>query len=529
MIAYQGRQSFSKDSIPKSFSVTWSGGSLSNSDIVSESFTFTENLTSNGKFNLGDCVSSYVEFEVGESAVAMEGKVITISCAMDDPDITTTVPDFVFGTYKVVSDKPTADRRFRKIVAYDALQEVLSLDITDWYNTVLFPDNNTTWALTQVRALFFDHVGIEEEVQTLINDNLEVKKAEGINQLSGGEFLKALCEVNACFGHMTRDNKFRYVELGSTVVADSHVYQSIKYEDYVTDAFTKVIIRSEQNTIGVAAGQDGGSVYEVVGNFFTFKMSWADFSACATNILSAISGISFRPAQISAMADPCIEVGDLINFDTTYCSVTTYVFQRKIKGLQYLRDTITSKGEKTLLENPNSTSAKINQITGRINEIKADLITADSIITQNLNSAVARIGTIETNYITAGTVAANYATISDLNSATARIGTLESTAITTTNLSSQTIYGSQISGLTINANQITAGTIATARLDTGAIATATVTVTNICAALHSPGQGTITIGTIRVSSFQYYTGQGYTTLSLKTFTVGGTTYHCLGY
>ena len=548
MYNYASRGLFYLDGIPKNWTIGYGNQqSFGNSNIVAESIEIADGLTSNGKFILGDCVSCRIEMTVGNNLDSLKGEKITVVVWPQSQESPALLPLMV-GYFKVDTDEPTADRRFRKIVAYDSLKEVLAMDVTDWYNT-LYPSNTTTKTVKEITDSFFSYLGITQETQTLIGDNLVVGKEEGITQITGKQVLNAICQVNACFGHMTRYDQFRYISLGTTVSQSFTKYQKATYEQYTTDAFSKVIIRGEDNTIGVAVGQDGGSVCEIAGNFLTNKMSWADLSTCATNILNAISGITFRPAQVTTVGDPCLEVGDLIEVPTTYCTIRTYIMQRKIKGAQWLKDTITCKGEKTQKENPNSTSVLINKITGRINEIKADLVTATTVLTDeieaaegridtieanyisaatvaatyatitDLNSATARIGTIEANYISAGTVAANYATISSLDAVSGRVGTLEATAITTSNLNAQSISG----------GQITSGTIDTARLNVGTIAAQTMTLSNICGVLSAPGQGTITIGTVRASSYQYYTGQGYTSLSIKTFTVNGTTYHCLGY
>ena len=546
MISYAGELYFLRSGVPKIWNISWGTGSLVNANLVAESIEITEKLTSNGKFKLGDCVASQIEFQVGNEATALEGKNISVSVLPQQSEMT--LQPLVLGSYKVVSDVPMADRRFRKITAYDAMHEILKADVTDWYNTIL-PDAQTTVTIKEFRDSFFQQVGITQVTQTLINDNVSIKRREGINQLSGKQVLNALCEINACFGHINRETKFQYIYLGTSVAATVVDYSTAKYENYITDVFTKVVVRSDQNDMGVSVGADSGATYVISGNFLTFSMTWEDLVTAATAVRNALVGVFYRPADIGTYGDPCVEVGDRISCVTTYCTIDTYVMQRKIKGLQWLRDSYSSKGEKNQKENINSTSAKINEISGRINEIKADLVTAISVVAQDLtadearigtieanyvtaatvsatyatisdlNSATARIGTIEANYISAGTVAANYATISSLDAVSGRVGTLEATAITTSNLSAQSI----------SAGQINSGTIDTARLNTGAIAAATVTASNICGALSSPGQGTITIGTIRVSSYQYYTGQGYTTLSIKTFTVGSTTYHCLGY
>jgi hypothetical protein len=546
MINYAGRSLFARDGMKKSFTFDWGTGNMGNSSIVKDSFVLSEKLTSNGKFKLGDCNAAQMELQIGYGTIPLEGKTITVSMQFLPPS--GTPPAFTFGKYNVVSDVPTADRRFRKITAYDDLYYILKMDVTEWYDTIL-PDDDTVVTIKQFRDSFFSYVGVTQKTQTLINDTRAVRRVDEIKQLSGKQVLNALCEVNACFGHIDREGKFAYVYLLSSNPDPVLEYSGVKYEDFTTSTYTKVIIRSDKNDMGVSVGTDTGNAYVISGNFLTYKMSWEDLTATAAAVKNAIAGITYEPAQIETKGDPCREIGDCITVGTKYKTVTTYIMQRKIKGVQWLKDSIISKGEKNQQDNINSTSAKINEISGRINEIKADLVTATTVLADeieaaearidtieanyisaatvaatyatitDLNSAKARIGTIEANYITAGSVAANYATISSLDAVSGRVGTLESTAITTGNLSAQSISGGQINS----------GTIDTARLNVGTIAAQTVTLNNICGALNAPGQGTITIGTVRTSSYQYFTGQGYTSLSIKTFTVNGTTYRCLGY
>lgn len=47
---------------------------------------------------------------------------------------------FLIGRFKGYSDTPTADRKYRDVVAYDALYDILNADVAAWYNTV-FPSH----------------------------------------------------------------------------------------------------------------------------------------------------------------------------------------------------------------------------------------------------------------------------------------------------------------------------------------------------------------------------------------------------
>ena len=87
---------------------------ITNKDLASEAFSLTQKLTADGTFNLGECNSSFVEFSVGGWTSALLNKEIEVW----------TIPKggtrFLLGNYKVTSDEPTADRRWRNVVAYDA-------------------------------------------------------------------------------------------------------------------------------------------------------------------------------------------------------------------------------------------------------------------------------------------------------------------------------------------------------------------------------------------------------------------------
>lgn len=98
------------------------------------------------------------------------------------------------------------------------------------------------------------------------------------------------------------------------------------------------------------------------------------------------------------------------------------------------------------------------------NYITASGISAEYATITNLNSATARISTIESNYITASYVSAGYATITSLNAAVSRIGAIESDYITTTFLATKYINVSgtaTIGGFTIGASSLKCGSYGT--------------------------------------------------------------------
>jgi hypothetical protein len=528
MIEYDDEALFHQDGISKQLSITYDEeGEITNSDLASEDFCLTEKLTANGTFVLGECNSAYIEFSVGYGTEPLEGKELTVTTTPTGGDA------LQIGIYTVVSDKPTADRRWRKITAYDALYAVLNKDVTAWYNTVLpVPEEGeepTTITIKDFRDSFFEEVGITQDEVDLPNDAVEISRQADFTQLTGKVLLNAICEINGCFGRIGRDGVFYYTFLHSpseplypaidlypmdtiypkyadsvlpTEVGENGKYISAKYEDYFIEQFTGVQIRNDKNDVGTTVGS--GQTYTIDGNFLAYGLAAATLTTIANNVLSAIEQVYFCPAEIQAQGDPCLEIGDAIVLHTRYATVETYLFQRKLKGIQSLIDTYTTKGAKDQKKNLNSTASRLTQTDGKINEVKADLVTAKKVIAEQIEADEARIGYIESNYVQTSTLVANYATITSLQTVDGKIDNLTSIAITTQNLSAQTIYGSQISGLTISAGQITSGTISADRLDASVIRTKYL---NACAV--DPHQGQMDIGVVRLTELWVWNGTSY--------------------
>ena len=64
---------------------------------------------------------------------------------------------FIFGKYRVVSDKPTDDKRYRNVTAYDAIYDIGESEVSSWYNGLKFP-----LTLKQFRDSFFSYFGVEQ-------------------------------------------------------------------------------------------------------------------------------------------------------------------------------------------------------------------------------------------------------------------------------------------------------------------------------------------------------------------------------
>ena len=397
---------FLDDSIDKQIIIATDDGKvkITNTELHEDKFELTESLCSEDELQFGACEASVVKFTMSNIFLPMKGKWITVKITPKEADA-----PYQIGRYKVYSDKPTADRTCRDVVAYDALYDVLNADMAAWYNSLTFP-----MTLKAFRDAFFSHFGVEQETISLVNDNMTVEKtieitgssADGSTigeALSGKTVLSCICEINGCFGHIGRDGKFHYISLDQEMQGlyprndlypaddlyprDPHsqpigrsFYISAKYEDYLVKTIDKLQICEKENDIGVIVGT-GGNGYNIEGNFLVYGKGSDELRGIANNVFGKIRNLVYRPYSADCKGNPCLEVGDAVRFNTKYELIETYILKRTLKGIQALRDTISADGEEYRTENPNSVHKDILQLKGKSNVLERTIEETKSTIT----------------------------------------------------------------------------------------------------------------------------------------------------
>lgn len=382
MVDYKYKDIYNDTSVSKKMQIECSDGSVLNEeDWKGESAELTERLCSESEISFGRCEASTFKLRVRERVVALAGKKISVSVTLEGAE----EAPFMMGVYKVDSDVPTADRRYRDIVAYDVMYDILNAEVSGWYNSLTFP-----MTLRQFRDSFCAYVGVEQEEITLINDDMTVEKTINPQELPGKTVIEAICEINGCFGHIGRNGKLRYVvleqmiegvypaddlypsddlypadPLGTSEVSKS-MYLSCQYEDFIVQHIDKLQIRQEENDIGSISGT-GNNCYIIEDNFLVYGKSAEDLQSIADNVLSVIGVVWYRPAQVETRGNPCLEVGDGILLHTTREAVYTYILQRTLKGIQALRDSYTAEGEEYRTGQVNGLQKQIIQLKGKSN------------------------------------------------------------------------------------------------------------------------------------------------------------------
>nr|DAK81735.1 MAG TPA: tail protein [Bacteriophage sp.] len=425
MIDYIHKDLYWQDSIDKQLKIELEDGTiLDNSMIYSEEFELEESLCSDDELRFGACEASCVKFRIFAIFNRLVGQKITISEVVGGQ----TDSPMQMGKYKIASAKPTADRDFIDIVAYDSMYDIIHADVAAWYNnqfkatttTTTDEDGNETTVVTystttlkKFRDSFFSHFGIEQVNVTLPNDGMVVSKTIEIvpnedgtigETLSGSTVIEAICELNGCFGHINRDGKFEYVTLQAIakelfpaddlfprndlypasdnvgLVIYNWQYEATEYEDFDVQPITQVQIIQEDNDIGMTVGNDGNK-YVVNSNFLTYSLSDAELETVGTNMLSVVEKAKYTPIKASVIGNPCVTVGDIIKIVTNSAILYSYVINRTLKGCQSLTDEFESNGEEYRSVDVNSTSSQIKKLQGRSNVLERSIDETRSAIT----------------------------------------------------------------------------------------------------------------------------------------------------
>lgn len=388
MVDYEYGALFNEDSVKKEVIITYGNTTITNEDLFNQELELDESLCSEEQLKFGSCEASVIKFKVANIVSPIKGQWINVSMAIGGHNEN----PIQLGVYKVESDKPTSDRKWREIVAYDALYDMINDDVSDWYNSVL-PGKNTSMPLAQFRKLFLQKYGVQEEAdETLVNDGMIVTRTIEPDELSGAKVITAICELNGCFGHIGRNGKFKNVHLvqgikglyprndlypsddlyprdPKTTPIGKGIYITCEYEDFVTIGITGVDIYKEENLIGSSAG-DSGNKYAAEDNFLVYGKTDQEISTIANNLLSAIRGVDYRPFDAECKGNPCFEVGDPVRFSTKYEIVESYILSRTLKGTQALKDSYSADGAEKYETKVNSVRRETSQLYGKTEQLE---------------------------------------------------------------------------------------------------------------------------------------------------------------
>ena len=390
MINYQYANLFAEDSTSKQVTIEYEDTLITNDDLFNQEITLEESLCSSKELRFGACEASILKFKVANIVAPMSSKWIKVKMVLNNH----ADAPFTIGRYKVAKDTVTADRRWRNITAYDALYDIIKMDVSAWYNTV-FPSNDALITMEMFRNSFMFLFGLDQVLpaEGLVNDTMLIAKTISPEELSGGTVIRSICELNGCFGHIGRDGKFHYITLERNIQGlyprknlypskqlfpktpktfasgAKKSYISDKYEDYLVKTIDKLQIRQEENDIGIIINEAGANAYIIEDNFLVYGKSSDELEQIARNIFKVITKLVYRPFSAEVKGNPCFEVGDPVRISTQNKLVESYVLERTLTGIQALRDNFAAKGQEYQSKDVNSTHRAIIQLKGKTNII----------------------------------------------------------------------------------------------------------------------------------------------------------------
>ena len=396
MIDHPYKELFYRPSINKQWLITGDGINFTNSDIESDSITIEENLCSQERLMFGSCESSSIEFTIHGYNQSLKGKTITVTLILNN-DIENAFP---IGTYKVYKDTPSADRKYRKITAYDVLYFINNDDVTYWYDHLTFPIS-----IKNLRDSFFNHFQnpVEQEIVTLPNDSVMIDKTIDVSintSISGNAIISAICELNGCFGHIGRDGKFHYVFLNEIIeglypaedlypaddlypkedevgqIINMGMYRTIDYEDYECQHIDNVMVVNDEGKLLESIGS-GDNTY-ILNNSLVYNKTSAQLTSIVNNIFNKLWIPKYWPCEIECIGNLCLEVGDSLRLNTSSRLFYTYILQRTLTGTQSLKDEYIAEGEEFRTERLNSVNADLTETRALAGDAKQSANQASS-------------------------------------------------------------------------------------------------------------------------------------------------------
>lgn len=367
---------------------------ITNNELISESMSVTSSLCSESNLRYGACEATVFKIQIANTALNFSGKWIDVYIdANKDPDgfLITSSGDYLLtdegdkilyftdvesqvkiGHFKVMSDKPTNDRKWRELICYDRMHDILNADVSAWYNALTFP-----MTLKQFRDSFFHYLGVTQETVTLLNDDYSFNGQFMFDEvLSAKDVITAICEINGVFGHMTPQDKFSYIDLSNAeeLTLDYYIDGTGTYQDYVTDAITGIIVRGSSEDDGVTVGTDVNP-YIIQSNPLTYKpSSWDDLEDRMSDLLDIISTQTFRPFTVTTYGNPALPLGTRLTVETRNQTIESYVISKSMTGIQSLRDTYTASSESVQPTSVNSISKSIEKTLSKVIEASRQVV-----------------------------------------------------------------------------------------------------------------------------------------------------------
>lgn len=496
------KSKFKQDDIKIGVEIRINEKVYNNSNILSETLSLTESLSTRDCFEFSDVESSQIKFTlINDGDIDdLTDQIAYITLIVDDEALP-------YGVYKISAEK-SGD-----LILCTGIDLFYKLDVNvaSWYNDLTFPITHKNMVIS-----LCEYVGLEYDLPiAYTNHNISITKSVSLSDISGREMLGFLNELACGWFTLNRIGKVVLVQLSSselypseTLYPSTTLYpagvgeryypsmfaqENIDISEFVSAQVDKLVIRSSESDIGTIVG-DGTNAYIIEGNILTYGFDSSQRYAIATEIYNVLSGIQYSSVKGDFIGLPYLEKGDFIQVTDQDNHVgKTFLLNRTLNGIVALIDSIdilasykrnevsaVNREFKILKNKTNELYRTIDTLSSTITDVEADL---QSQITQNagnINLKVSKNDVInQINISTEGiSINANKINLSGYATFYA-LETSGATTINGSNITTGTLNASLITSGTMNANRIRGGTISGTKFEVGSSgSTGTITFTS---------------------------------------------------
>ena len=176
MIDFKYADLFKKNNVKKNLILDFGDFQIENNRLYEEAFEMTENLCTQDELRFGCCESSVVKFKCRNEFGELKNKWFDVSMVLNG----NTDKPFQIGSYRVFDSKPSGDRLYTNITAYDAMYGVINAEMVEWYDGLTFPIT-----MRDFRNSFFEYIGLAQVEFELVNDDMLIDKTIDADSIGG--------------------------------------------------------------------------------------------------------------------------------------------------------------------------------------------------------------------------------------------------------------------------------------------------------------------------------------------------------
>lgn len=322
------------------------------------------------------------------------------------------------------------------------------------------PYNYGSVTVKEFRDSLFAHVGIPQENVTLINDAVQITKTLEGTELHFSDCVKAICQINAVFGHISETGVFQYIALQDSAEDFSGNYKATAttYEEFSTKRIDSVRLYGNSGDVMTVYG-GGKNCWSISNNFLLYSLPEGVLVEIAKQLYNAVSGITYTPVSLSALLSIFpVALGSRLTFTThTGEQVASYVLKDILSGAQLTDQTVSAGGNevRSTVLSVTDTLGIIESRTNAIIEQVYEKITADSaeikvvsgnlanyktVVAEKIQAVDAEITNIRSSSITVDNLGAK---VAELGYLSVEIADLKYATVEQLNITNQTVHSIQ--------------------------------------------------------------------------------------